>query len=259
MAIKITLTKEQAKLVSIACEFYARIKIGQFNEIVWNTFSFNPDVIKNVPAAEFCDRRDKAEEALLAARKFIYPELHGIGHSYGIGKFEDADMAFDIYQVIRPHFGDDRSPFTFSRALPLCERKEEGSGEGEFTLILTMPEEQAEILTTACDLFAKVKRGKFDRIMAITLDKNLPDTEYFSRRSAAETLLLAARQQIYPDLYPCLGCFYDTNKYEDAAVLEEIHYVVGNFLKGFSSYPSSPFPKIEKVKEKEEKKERKKK
>ena len=244
MAVKITFTKEQAGLVSTACEFYTRIKIGQFNEIVWNTFSFNSDVIKNVSADEFCDRRDKAEEALFAARKFIYPELHGIGHSYGVGKFENADMAFDIYQVIRPHFGDDRSPFTFSRDLPLCERKD-GKGN-DFTLSLTMPEEQAKILAESCDLFAKVKRGKFDKIVTLTLDNNLPDQEYFGRRSAAETLLLEARQQIYTDLYPCLGCIYDSDKYKEVVELEEIHYVVSCFLQKFSCLSSSLFPKIEK-------------
>ena len=248
MAIKISLTKEQARVVSVACEFYSRIKMGQFNEIVWNTFSFNPDVIHNISAAEFCDRRDKAEEALLAARKFIYPELHGIGHSYGVGKFENADMAFDIYQVIRPHFGDDRSPFTFSHALPLCERKE--GEEDDFTLILTMPEEQAKILADACDLFAKVKRGKFDKVISLTLDDNLPDKEYFGRRSAAETFLLEARQNICPDLHPCLGCVYPSNKYKEVEDLEEIHYVVSCFLQKFSCFTTSLFPKIEKEEEK---------
>lgn len=118
--IKLTLTDEQAKIVARACEFYARIRLGQFNEITWNILTLNRDV----SCDDFCERRDNADRCLLEARKFIYPELHGAGHSYGIGKFKDADLSFDVYQVIRPFFGDDRTPFSYYE-LPKCEKCDE--------------------------------------------------------------------------------------------------------------------------------------
>lgn len=113
--IKLTLTEEQAKVVSRACEFFCRIKIGQFNEITWELLDYGLE--------DYCERRDAIEQFLLAARKLIYPELlYSFGHSYGIGKFDDADMAFDVYQVLRHQLGDWREPFEFYHPLPKCER-----------------------------------------------------------------------------------------------------------------------------------------
>ena len=113
--IRLTLTEEQASIVSTACEFYARVRMGQFGEIAWNMMSGQP------VDSDYCERRENAERCLLEARKYIYPELHGYGHSYGIGKFKDADQAFDVHQVLRNQFGDDRPPFSYYE-LPECER-----------------------------------------------------------------------------------------------------------------------------------------
>lgn len=113
------LTKEQAEIVSKACEFFARIKMGQFDEIPLLCLSHD------LPGGEFCNRRTVAEKALLEARKYIYPELYGIGHSYGVGKFYDADRAFDVYQVLRYALGDPRTPFSIDEPLPTCVIKED--------------------------------------------------------------------------------------------------------------------------------------
>lgn len=114
---ELELTEEQLRVLSIACEFYARVRMGQFNEIVWRCLDLS------LGMDDYCGRRDRAEELLLDARKEIYPGLHGIGHSYGIGKFEDADLAFDIYQVARREFGDKREPFSYNE-LPKLKEKE---------------------------------------------------------------------------------------------------------------------------------------
>lgn len=114
--INLTLTEEQAKVVSRACEFYCRIYNGQFQEI-----PFELMIHQNMADADWCYRRDKAEEKLLEARQYIYPELHGIGHSYGVGKFEVADKAWNVYQVLRYALGDGRKPYAFyGETLPLC-------------------------------------------------------------------------------------------------------------------------------------------
>lgn len=109
--IRLTMSEETAEIVSRACEFYARVKMGQFGEIVWWCAEHH-----------YVEEARAAEQAWLEFRKHIYPELHGVGHSYGIGKFEDADRAFDVYQVLRRQFGDSRTPFTLLDELPVAER-----------------------------------------------------------------------------------------------------------------------------------------
>ena len=118
--IKLTLTDEMAKVVAEACEFYARIRMGQFQEIIYKTLEKN-----ELGAEDYCSRRDAAEQRLISARAVIYPELHGLGHSYGIGKFDDADIAFDVYQAIRKEFGDPRGFFSFRDEVPVAERVKE--------------------------------------------------------------------------------------------------------------------------------------
>lgn len=112
------LNEEQAKTVAQACEFFARIKMGQFSEIPFLLLA------DELPGTEYCARRDAANNYLQNARKAIYPELHGIGHSYGVGKFADADRAFDVYQVLRHAMGDPREPFRLGEALPDCTKLE---------------------------------------------------------------------------------------------------------------------------------------
>lgn len=105
--IELTLKDRQAKVVMRACEFYARVVLGQFQEITTELLDLS------LETDDYCERRDNADALLLEARKYIYPELHGRGHSYGIGKFEHADRAFDVYQVIRALYGDPRGTFSY--------------------------------------------------------------------------------------------------------------------------------------------------
>ena len=119
MIYRLELTEEQLQVLSTACEFYARVRMGQFKEITWHCMDW-----KDGDANDMCIRRDEAERLLFKARKQIYPDLHGYGHSYGIGKFKDADLAFDIHQVARMEFGDDRLPFS-NRQLPKLRKVEE--------------------------------------------------------------------------------------------------------------------------------------
>lgn len=108
--IELRLTEEQANIVSSACEFYARIQMGQFQEIGYTC--------PKMPGAL---GYDEVTAAWLALRKCIYPELKGPGHSYGIGKFDTADKAYDVHQVIRYVMGDKREPFSYCQ-LPVCRR-----------------------------------------------------------------------------------------------------------------------------------------
>ena len=107
MKYRLTMTEKQAAIIAEACEFLCRIKIGQFNEIIWKTLI--PQ--QHIGIDDYCDRRDAAEAYLLKAREQIYPELRGVGHSYGVGKFEDADLAFGVYEVIRQALGRGDGPY----------------------------------------------------------------------------------------------------------------------------------------------------
>lgn len=107
MKVQLTLTETQARVLMRACEFYARIVMGQFQEIT-------PELLDiSIPTDDYCERRNIADELLFKAREQIYPELHGRGHSYGVGRFEHADRAFDVYQVVRALFGDRRGTFSY--------------------------------------------------------------------------------------------------------------------------------------------------
>lgn len=247
MSIKLTLTDQQAQIVSTACEFYARIKIGQFKEIIWHTLSVK------LPTDNFCERRDLAETNLLEARSFIYPELHGVGHSYGVGKFEEADKSFDVYQVLRQQFGDSRTPFSYY-PVPTCEKEWKGKGNVEFRLFLT--DEQAKIVAKACEFFARMKIGQFTRVIDITLDKNIPAEEYSERRNKAEEFLLEARNYIYPELGKSAGSSYAVKNFEDSSDAYDVHQTIEYFLRSSRSlFSPDSFPKIERVEEEEKEKE----
>lgn len=109
----VVVSDAQAELISGVCELYARVRMGQFKEIIWYFLDMK------LSSEDYCERRDEAEQLLLKARESIYPDLHGIGHSYGIGKFEDADKVYDVHQVIRYARGHWREPFSYY-PVPKC-------------------------------------------------------------------------------------------------------------------------------------------
>lgn len=116
--VDLKLTDKQAKIVARACEFYTRIVLGQFREIILELV--NDDNIQSIT-----ENREEIEELLFKARNLIYPDLHGIGHSYGVGNFEHADKAYDVYQVIRKLFGDPRVNFSYYTLPEISHYKDE--------------------------------------------------------------------------------------------------------------------------------------
>jgi hypothetical protein len=103
---KLTLSEAQAKIVGKACEFYARIGYGQYSEILWNFMDFTAD--------DAHERRDEAERLLFEARAQIYPDLGKMrGASYGIGRNDELDRSYDVYQVLRYAFEKENDKLTF--------------------------------------------------------------------------------------------------------------------------------------------------
>ncbi len=93
----LTITEDQARALQKACEFLARIKIGQVAEVVDHL----PLISGNINNR--CDMIDGLE--------FLLKPMCGLGKnsSYGVGKFEDADILFDLYEVIRHRLSWDKA------------------------------------------------------------------------------------------------------------------------------------------------------
>lgn len=116
--VELKLTDEQARQVMISCEFFTRVRCGQFKEISEFTVNMTGDI------DDVIARKNSANEFLMKARAELFPELYSPTQHYGIGKFKDADISYDVYQAIRKVFGDPRTPFTYYE-IPECKRYED--------------------------------------------------------------------------------------------------------------------------------------
>lgn len=119
---RLTLTEEQARIVSKACEFYARIGYGQYREIIFEFMAVNE--------FDFDERRRKADRLLYEARGLIYPELgEERGRYHGIGFDKIMDKSYDVHQVLRHALGDEREPWNLDGSdFATCEVIEEVEG-----------------------------------------------------------------------------------------------------------------------------------
>ena len=120
---------DTARIVSSACEFYARIICGQFNEV--RHLTVNP---QGEHDETFGDHIQRCEDALLEAKKAAFPEFQmPANQSYGVGHNRAGDTAWTVYQAVRyvmawhehPEGGctvNFRKPFKYSDApMPRCE------------------------------------------------------------------------------------------------------------------------------------------
>ena len=129
--VVLTMNRATADIVSRACEFYARVCMGQFEEmpreiIVW----------AHNPRAEF--QRDEAGAHLRYAKMALFPELP-VNASYGVGKNPRIDTAFGVHDTLRyvsawhdfPEGGitvDFQPPMQYGgEPLPKCEIIQEGA------------------------------------------------------------------------------------------------------------------------------------
>lgn len=155
------LTPQEARTLSFQCEFYARMRMGQFAEL---PFHFLDN--RALGGGLFCEKRDQAETLLFKARHSILPGLCAPGHSYGIGRFDDADLAFDIHQVIRRLFGDSRNPFSY-HTLPRTRRT---IADGEETILLKLEPDHVPVLEKVKAFCESIEKGKYDVIADLFAD-----------------------------------------------------------------------------------------
>lgn len=100
---KLELTPEQARIVSRACELYSRLHIGQLREL-------NEELLLAESTDNICERREAAEDLLYELKEVYFPSLISLGHSYGLGKREWADRAWNVHQAIRHKMAWDEHP-----------------------------------------------------------------------------------------------------------------------------------------------------
>jgi len=93
----ITCSEKQLKAISLACEILSRLQCGHISAVL--------DQCKNEKGESFCI----PYESIHKVEKIIKPILGlGLNAHYGVGKFDSADILWDIYQVIRHQIWNDR-------------------------------------------------------------------------------------------------------------------------------------------------------
>lgn len=118
----LTITQEQADIISKACDLYSRIRLGQFERLIDHTLEER--LCDGLDVGNFIDRKNAANVLLESARKICFPELER-NTSYGIGHDKDAQIAFGVHQVLRYYAGnDDRKPFDCWCELPTVVKVE---------------------------------------------------------------------------------------------------------------------------------------
>ena len=141
--------------------------MGKFREIIWRTLSMRHET------EDYCQRRDLAEEYLLKARRYVYPELFGIGHSYGIGHDKVADFAYDMHQATRSHLGKYVESFSYYQ-IPKLIAKKDG-------FIFYLDEEHLNVLADAAWYYYRICNGYFEDVIKIcAVEKMKPALDYLN-------------------------------------------------------------------------------
>lgn len=115
--VVLKMSMDQAMLVARACEFYMRMRNGQYDELAMEMV-----INKHLYAQPF--DRQAFEEHLYQARKMLFPKLYRNSH-YGIRHDTIGDRAWEMYEVIRHALAWYRHPeggmgVDFDTPLPLA-------------------------------------------------------------------------------------------------------------------------------------------
>ena len=92
MTITITLSETQARILRDAIDLMHRLRLGQIDELryCW------PERVK-------AERMEEMQQRLSVLKCFVFPELHGQGHSHGVGSpqlTQDDQRMYEIYKVL---------------------------------------------------------------------------------------------------------------------------------------------------------------
>lgn len=125
--------EEQVVTINAALEFYARIMVGQWQEIGERCLDLADD--------DYCDKKEKLDKGLAKLRPIAFPDLPAdLSASRGVTAVDKALSAWEIYEVLRhrlawtryPEGGwgvDFQKPISFSgKELVKCTVKEDSEG-----------------------------------------------------------------------------------------------------------------------------------
>ena len=106
MKYVLEMTEEQAQIAIAALDFYSRMMIGQFREVVTRCLTAEYENID-----EYYESRDRAVYYLQKARNVIFPELpDSLGASYGVYHSRETIEAWHLLQAIRSCIAWERNP-----------------------------------------------------------------------------------------------------------------------------------------------------
>lgn len=126
--VNITMTKQQARAMARACELLLRLNLGQCGYI-------RDELLKR--AIDLESDYATQDAALAYLKSIFFPELHGPGHSFGVGNENvpvHAHICYELYKVVMHHLRpeDDNwsvhsdSPYTLNySATPRMNIKDE--------------------------------------------------------------------------------------------------------------------------------------
>ena len=107
MKYQIEFTREQLSVVQQACEFMSRFCTGQLDMLPESFQGYLRQEKESVD--DYCQRRDLWLHGLKIAKQAMFPELTP-NASYGIGgKYEEANICYDIYRPILEQFTNERN------------------------------------------------------------------------------------------------------------------------------------------------------
>lgn len=126
--------EEQARITIAALDFWMRMKLGQWKELIELCMS-----LADCESVEkYLERGEKAEKFLLQARKEIMPELSdSLYHSHGVYNSRDTTQGFNILRAVRSCIAWHRNPeggwtvdfdkpvSMHGEALPTCKTRED--------------------------------------------------------------------------------------------------------------------------------------
>lgn len=101
-----------------------------------------------------------------------------------------------------------------------------GKARRNYTLELT--QEQAAVVSRACELYARLGYGQFGEV--IWQYMNLTDEDFCDRRDEAEVYLYKARALIYPELGEARGRSYGIGRDDDLDRSFDVHQVLRHAL-----------------------------
>lgn len=100
--MQIELTDKQAMLIAVALEQHSRMLCGQIE--LSKMKSIETSIYRDANYDdEFWKRRDLISGKLEELKKLVFPELSP-NESYGVGKFQESDLGYEIYKMILHHF-----------------------------------------------------------------------------------------------------------------------------------------------------------